>query len=134
MTVRYPEDSFFCEKISNTPPNAPKPVKPRVPVKVDPKLLEPCVGQYQFPPGPGIPEGAIITMSRDGNLLVWRALGKNFDPGAIYLYPESETHFFMQLFNNAQLTFIKDERGQVTSILHHIDGAADKIFRKSARS
>jgi hypothetical protein len=130
LTVRYPEDSFFCEKISNTPPDPPKSVKPRVPVKVDPKLLEPCAGQYQFPPGPGIPEGAIITMSREGGLLVWRAKGKNFATGAIYLYPESETNFFMQIFDNAQLTFVKNERGQVTSIIHHVEGVPDKVLKR----
>src|SRR5262249_52894344 len=40
LMMRYPDGSFSCEKISNTPPDPPKPVKPHVPVKVDPKLLE----------------------------------------------------------------------------------------------
>ncbi|HEX3798790.1 MAG TPA: serine hydrolase [Verrucomicrobiae bacterium] len=130
LTAHYPGNSFFCEKISNAPPNPPEPVKPIVPVKVDPKVLEPCVGQYQFPPGPGIPEGGTIAMSQEGGLLVWRATGKNFDTGAIYLYPESETNFFMEIYDNAQLTFVKNERGQATSIIHHVEGVPDKVLKR----
>ena len=127
LTVRYPEGSFFCEKISNTPPNAPSSVKLQVAIKIDPKLLDPCVGQYEFPSGPEIPKGGLVTVSREGDQLVWRARGENFVPGAIYLYPESETNFFMQLFDNAQLTFVKNDHGQVTSVIHHVDGVPDKV-------
>ena len=130
LTVHYPEDSFFCEKISNTPPNAPQPVKPRVPVKVDPKLLAPCVGKYEYPSTPGTPKGGIVTVSLKEDQLVWRASGENFIPGAIYFYPESETNFFTQLFDNAQLTFIKNERGQVTSIVHHVPGVPDEVMTR----
>lgn len=127
LTVRYREDQFVCEKISNTPPDPPKPVNPRVPVKMNPKLLEPCIGQYDFPPVPGVPKGGIVTISLKEDQLVWRASGEGFIPGAIYLYPESETNFFIQI-DNTQLTFIKNEHGQVTSIISHADGVPDRVL------
>jgi serine-type D-Ala-D-Ala carboxypeptidase/endopeptidase len=130
LTVRYLGGSFFCEKSSSTAPDPPKPVKPRVPVKVDPKLLEPCVGQYEFSPSPEIPKGGTVTVSREGDQLVWRARGENLVPGAIYLYPESETNFFTQIYDNAQLTFFKNERGQVTSMIHHVDDVPDKLLKR----
>lgn len=134
LTVIYPENSFFCEKISDIPPDPPKSVKPRVPVKVDWKLLEPCVGQYEFPPNAGFHKGAVITISREQGLLVWRAQGTNFATGAIYLNPQSETNFFMQIYDHAQLTFIKDERGEVTSIIHHVDGLPDSVLKRLPES
>jgi hypothetical protein len=130
LTVRYPEGSFSCGKISNIPPDANKPVKPRAVFQVDPKLLDPCVGRYEFPPNPGTPKGGIVRISREGDQLVWRATGENFVPGAIYLYPETETNFFTKLFDNAQLTFIKNGRWQVTSMIHHVDGVPDTVVKR----
>jgi hypothetical protein len=52
------------------------------------------------------------------------------DPGGIYLYPESETNFFMQIYDNAQLTFLKNEHGQVTSMIHRVAGGPEKVLKK----
>ena len=40
------------------------------------------------------------------------------------MYPESETDFFLKI-NGAQLAFIKNDRGEVTSVIHHIAGLPD---------
>jgi hypothetical protein len=40
------------------------------------------------------------------------------------MYPESETNFFDKVYC-AQRTFIKNEEGQVTSVIHHEAGQPD---------
>jgi hypothetical protein len=37
------------------------------------------------------------------------------------LNPESETNFFLKI-NGAQVTFIKNDKGEVTAVIHHMAG------------
>jgi hypothetical protein len=39
-------------------------------------------------------------------------------------YHESETNFFIKI-NGAQLTFIKDDKGEATAVIHHEAGLRD---------
>jgi CubicO group peptidase (beta-lactamase class C family) len=124
LTAHYRGDAFSYEKISDQPPKAPEPVKPRVAIKLDPKLLDACVGHYEFAPDTVLPSGAKLTISREGDQLVWQAWGENATRGAIDIFPESETNFFFK-HNDAQLTFIKNDNGEVTAVIHHEAGLPD---------
>ena len=59
-----------------------------------------------------------VTIRRNGDHLVWQAFGRNALPGALDLYPESETNFFLKI-NGAQVTFIKNDKGEVTAVIVH---------------
>jgi hypothetical protein len=48
---------------------------------------------------------------------------------AFDIYPESETNFFLK-FDGAQLTFIKNDKGEVTAVIHHMDGRPDLEGKK----
>jgi len=111
------------EKISDQPPKAPETPEPRV-IKLNSKLLDACVGHYEFATNAVLPTGAKVTIWREGDQLVWQAWGENAIRGAIDMYPESETNFFIKL-NGAQLTFIKNGKGEVTSVIHHLAGLPD---------
>jgi hypothetical protein len=50
--------------------------------------------------------------------LVGTIRGENTLHGAFDLFPESETNFFVKV-NGAQLTFIKNDKGEVTAVIHH---------------
>ena len=49
--------------------------------------------------------------------------------GVFDLYAESETNFFIKI-NGAQLTFIKNDKGEVTAVTHHEPGVPDIKGRK----
>ena len=55
LTVHYRGNTFSYEKISDQPPKAPEPPKPRVAIKLDTKLLDACVGHYEFRRTPRFP-------------------------------------------------------------------------------
>ncbi len=110
--------AFAYEKISDQPPKAPEPVKLRAAIKLDPKLLDACVGHYEIAPKAPFPTGGKVTIWREGDQLVGQVWGENVLKGAFNIYPESETNFFIKI-NGAQLTFIKNDKGQVTAVIHH---------------
>jgi CubicO group peptidase (beta-lactamase class C family) len=90
----------------------------RVAIKIDPKILDAYVGQYELNPN------FIITTTREGDSLMTQATGQpKFE-----LFPESETKFFLKVVD-AQVTFVKDDKGAVTHlILHQVgDRTAKKI-------
>jgi CubicO group peptidase (beta-lactamase class C family) len=89
----------------------------RTEVKVDPKILDAYVGQYQL--GPNF----IVAITKEGDRLMLQATGQpKFD-----LFPESESKYFLKVVD-AQLTFEKDETGKVTRLILHQGG--DKPARK----
>ena len=65
-----------------------------------------------------------LTIWREGDQLVGQAWGKNVLQGAFDIYPESETNFFLKI-DGAQLTFIKNDKGEVTAVIHHYPGFPD---------
>ena len=117
------------KQISDQPPEVPKPSKPRIIIKLDTKLLDACAGQYGFPPDAAFPTGIKLTIWRQGDQLAGRAVGKNGGGGEFDLYPESETHFFLKI-HGAQLTFIKNDKGETTAVIHHIAGLPDSEGKK----
>ena len=84
---------------------------PRKEVRVDPKLYDLYVGDYELAPG------FIITIVRQGDRLVSRATGQP----EVELFPESETRFFLKVVD-AQVDFVKDASGRVTGLVLHQGG------------
>jgi hypothetical protein len=124
LTAHIPGMELSFKKISNQPPKAPEPSKPRAFIKLDTKFYDAYVGQYEFAPGAAFPTGIKLTIWQRGDQLVGQALGRNGGGGEFDMYPESETDFFLKI-NGAQLAFIKNGKGEVTSVIHHIAGLPD---------
>jgi len=70
-----------------------------------------------------------VTIWRNGDHLVWQAFGRDVLQGALDLYPESETNFLLKI-NGAQVTFIKNDNGEVMAIIHHMAGLPDSEGKK----
>ncbi len=132
LTASYRGKAFSYEKISDQPPKVPETIKPRVAIKLNTKLLDACVGHYEFAPNAVcIPDGMKVTIQREGDQLIWQAWGKGATRGAIDIYPESETNFFLKINPyDTQLTFIKNDQGEVTAVIHHEAGLPDVVGKK----
>jgi uncharacterized protein DUF3471 len=91
----------------------------RNPTTVDPKLLDSLVGKYEFGPN------AIATLTREGNSLRWR--GGNRMP--VTLVPLSETNFFAKE-TETEMTFVKNENGQVTGVVLRLGSCQDSKAKK----
>ena len=134
LTTQFLGATFSHEKISDQPPKAYEPLKPRVPITLDTKLLDACVGDFEFAPSKAFPTGIKAAIRREGDQLLWQAQGKNAFPGAFNIYPESETNFFFKM-SGARLTFIRNDHGEVTAVSLH-DGTwlplPDGVGRKRA--
>lgn len=74
-------------------------------VKVDPKIYDAYVGQYEM-------SMFILTISREGDKL----FGQPTNDSKEELIPESETTFNVTNVN-ATITFVKDDKGQVTHLV-----------------
>jgi D-alanyl-D-alanine carboxypeptidase len=87
----------------------------RTVAKVDPKVYDAYVGQYPLAPT------FILTITREGDRLMTQATGQpKFE-----IFPESETTFFLKVVD-AQITFVKDDRGTVTHLILHQGGRDQK--------
>jgi CubicO group peptidase (beta-lactamase class C family) len=80
-------------------------------VKVDQKIYDSYVGDYQLSPD------FVLTISIEDGKLMGTPTGQ---PKA-ELFPTSETEFFLKLVN-AQVTFVKDEQGNVKHLILHQNG------------
>jgi CubicO group peptidase (beta-lactamase class C family) len=120
LTGHYHGNAFSYEKISDQPPS-PEPLKPCVAIKLDTKLLDACVGHYEFAPNATFPTGMKLTIWRQGEQLVGQAWGKDVLQGAFDIYPESEASFFRPI-DGAQLTLIKNDKGEVAAVNQHYPG------------
>ena len=54
----------------------------------------------------------------------------NAPKGAMEIYPESETNFFNKL--GGAVTFVKNDKGEVRSVIWHLEGWPDIVGRKSS--
>ncbi|HKS27173.1 MAG TPA: serine hydrolase [Pyrinomonadaceae bacterium] len=88
-----------------------EPPKERKAIQLDAKILDAYVGQYELAPS------FVITITRDGNRLYAQATGQP----QIELFAQSETEFFITVVD-AQISFVKDEKGQVTQLILHQNG------------
>jgi len=93
--------------------------KVRTSIKIDPKIYDAYVGQYE------LASNFIITITRENNHLFAQATGQP----KFRIYPESETKFFLKAVD-AQITFIKNDEGEVTQLILHQYGR-DYLAKKS---
>ncbi len=91
----------------------------RTVARVDPKLYDAYVGQYQLAPT------FVITVTREGDQLFAQPTGQPKNE----LFPESDTKFFLKAVD-AQLTFVKDASGTVTHAILHQNGRDQTAQRK----
>jgi hypothetical protein len=80
-------------------------------VAADTKLYETYAGDYELAPN------FIITITAEDGKLMSQATGQT----KAELYPTSATEFFLKVVN-AQVTFEKNEQGQVTQLILHQNG------------
>jgi mono/diheme cytochrome c family protein len=91
--------------------------RPRNAAKIDLKIYDSYVGEYALGP-------ASFTVSRDGDKLMFTAPGQP----KIEAFPESETRFFFKIID-AQVTFLKDDKGAVTGLTFEINGRTLRATR-----
>jgi hypothetical protein len=91
----------------------------RNPINLDPKLLDPLIGKYEFGPN------AIATLTREGDAIKWR--GGNRLP--VTLVPLSETHFFAKE-TETEIMFVKDQNGKVTGAVLRLGSCQDPRAKK----
>ena len=91
----------------------------RKPIELDPKTLDSFVGKYEFAPD------AVGTVTREGNTLMWKG-GRR--PKA-KLMPLSDTRFFVEN-TDAEMTFYKDAKGQITHLDFRLGNCQDSKARK----
>ncbi|MCI0660807.1 MAG: serine hydrolase [Acidobacteria bacterium] len=83
----------------------------RMAIKVNPAIYDAYIGQYELRPD------FILTFTREGDRLMTQATGQPKSE----VFPESETKFFLKDVD-AQVTFVKDEKGVVTHLILHQGG------------
>ncbi len=83
----------------------------RTEATVDPKIYESYAGDYELTPN------FILTIMSERGKLMAQASGQPKNE----LFPTSETEFFLKVVN-AQITFLKNEQGQVTQLILHQNG------------
>jgi Beta-lactamase class C and other penicillin binding proteins len=92
--------------------------KERKAIKLEAKILDAYVGDYQLAPN------FVITISREGDQFFAQATGQ----GKLELFAETETDFFFKVVD-AQVTFVKGDKGQVTSLVLHQNGVDQRATK-----
>lgn len=108
---------------------APTAMTPHTPIKLDAKLLDACMGEYEITPDNVFDTGGKVTIRRKGDHLVWQLFWDNAWQSSLDLYPESETNFFFKKYG-AQVSFIKDDKGEVMALCRHKPGLPDSEGKK----
>lgn len=85
--------------------------KERTAIKVDPKIYDAYIGEYELAPN------FIITITRENDQIFAQATAQS----KAEIYPESETEYFYTLVY-AQITFVKNEKTEVTQLILHQNG------------
>jgi len=80
-------------------------------IEVDEKILETYVGKYQLAPN------FILTVTKEGTQLMTQATGQQKLP----VFPKSENEFYLKVVD-AQLTFNKNDEGNIESVTLHQNG------------
>lgn len=84
----------------------------RTVAKIDPKILDAYIGQYQHP-------AVVFTVTREGDKLRLQQ-GSNSEKQD--LLPESATNFFMNENRRLTYSFVKDEKGEVAYLVVQLEG------------
>ena len=88
-------------------------------MKLDPKILESYVGNYELNPS------FVISITKFGDKMMLQATGQQ----KIEIFPESETKFFLKVVD-AQVSFETGDNGAVTHLILHQNGLNQKGKRK----
>jgi CubicO group peptidase (beta-lactamase class C family) len=99
--------------------------KERIAIKLDPKTFDAYAGQYVMAADPKQQGIVTMTIKRDGDALYRQV------PGwfAQAIFPESETVFF-NATEDEQLTFVKNDKGEVTGVIVEQNGTFGESGRK----
>jgi hypothetical protein len=116
-------------QFGNTPRTIPEPTKIHQFVKLDAKLCDACVGEYEFALDNVFRSPANVKIWRQGGQMFEHATGRRVLLGAHEIFPESETNFFLKI-NGAELIFVKNSNGKITKLVHHMDGLPDSEAKK----
>lgn len=81
--------------------------------KIDPKILDAYIGQYQVNPS------MVFTITREGDKLL---LQQGANPEKRELLPESANNFFANENRRLTYSFVKDENGQVAYLVVQLEG------------
>jgi serine-type D-Ala-D-Ala carboxypeptidase/endopeptidase len=87
-------------------------------IKLDPKLFDANVGEYQ------LTSDLIFMFSREGDKFFSQVTGQE----KFEIFAENETDFFLKAVD-AQVTFVKDAKGHVTQMVLH-QGGFDMLANK----
>jgi hypothetical protein len=117
-------------QLGNAPRTISDPPRQHQFIKLDTKLYDTCAGRYEFAPDNVFRTGAELKIWREDERMFLQATGRHVLQGAHEIFPESETNFYLPI-NEAELTFIKNEKGEVTGLIHHMTGLPDSEARKS---
>jgi CubicO group peptidase (beta-lactamase class C family) len=127
--IRYPEEKVCIILLSNFESAAPylaraghdlaailfgeqvELQRSRVAAKVDTKIYDAYVGEYEFGPN------RLITITREGDRLFAQRAGGPRDE----ILPENEMTFFLTVAD-VQLSFVKDDAGKVTGMILRANG------------
>ena len=74
-------------QLGQPPRTAPETPQSHVAIKLDTKLLDACVGRYEFPPDSLFPNGMKLTIWREGDQLVGQFVGTGAFPGVKIFIP-----------------------------------------------
>jgi serine-type D-Ala-D-Ala carboxypeptidase/endopeptidase len=96
-----------------------QPKKERTEIKLDPKILDSYVGSYEIVPQ------FVMTVTKANDGLMVQATGQS----KIELFAESETKFFLKAVE-AQISFVKNSEGKVTSLILHQNGVDQTAKRR----
>lgn len=124
LMLYYPDDKLTIVVLANVNGGAPQTIckdlgilalggklvlpSERKIARIDPKIFDGYVGNYQLAPG------VSITISRDGDHLFEGTPGQP----KVEIFPESETDYFMKVAD-AQMTFVTDSQGRATELVLH---------------
>lgn len=92
--------------------------KERKIAKVEPRIYNLYVGKYQ------LEENFFLIITKEDSRLFAQATGQ----GKAEIFPESETKFFIKIID-AQITFVKNDKGKVTKLILH-QGGKDHSAKK----
>ena len=93
--------------VRDTTPDKPAPAA----ITVDPATYDAFVGEYELAPG------FVLTITREGDKLMTQATGQ----GKVEVFPSAPTEFFLKVVD-AQISFVKNADGAVTSLVLHQGG------------
>ena len=121
---------WLFEKFSDQPPAAPACQKGHVAIKLDPHIYDAYAGRYSMAPDAKLAGTDTITIKRDGDALIGQKfIGQNPRRFAEEYFPESETDFF-NTTEDEQLTFVKNDREEVTGVIVYQNGTFGDFGRK----